>query len=100
MWLNSDSFLNLIIDHWNNSKCQLYGTGMINLWQKLKFLKPILKSWNFNQFGNIFKNITKPELEVIHLENNLASNPIAKNKRNLNCAKNNLLYLQECEEMY
>ncbi|VFQ70881.1 unnamed protein product [Cuscuta campestris] len=57
-WLTHKEFLPMIKKYWHNSSNV---SGMMGFAEKLKQLKPIIREWNKEIFGDIFLNVKKAE---------------------------------------
>ncbi|XP_026416967.1 uncharacterized protein LOC113312428 [Papaver somniferum] len=62
MWLTHPSFLQVVIDSWNED---IIGNPIFIFMNKLKRLKNILKTWNWEIFGNVQENLKKVEDKVM-----------------------------------
>lgn len=51
VWINHSHFHKMVASVWQNFK--FFGCPQFVLQQKLKALKPIIKDWNVNVFGNV-----------------------------------------------
>ncbi|XP_026416624.1 uncharacterized protein LOC113312071 [Papaver somniferum] len=62
MWLTHPSFLQMVIDSWNED---ITGNLIFIFMNKLKRPKKILKIWNWEVFGNVQENLKKDEDKVM-----------------------------------
>ncbi|KAL0412318.1 UNVERIFIED_CONTAM: hypothetical protein Slati_3821500, partial [Sesamum latifolium] len=82
MWTKHHDFRNCVTTSW---QYPMHGHGMFKFQQKLYRLKAALKTWNFEVFENIFKNIEKAEqmaknCEQLYDNDPTDANLIAMNK--------------------
>jgi hypothetical protein len=61
MWLLHDDCKRVVSDHW---KMNVVGCPMFILKTKLKLLKPILKAWNKEVFGDVHTNVANAVAQV------------------------------------
>ncbi|KAL6206762.1 hypothetical protein ACLB2K_024009 [Fragaria x ananassa] len=68
IWLQHPQFLQMVKSVW--SSFNVYGCPQFILQQKLNLLKPILKDWNHNTFGNVnlAVDLARAKLEMIQLD--------------------------------
>lgn len=62
MWASHPTFMDLVRGSW---ELPFYASPMCTLVGKLKRLKQELKEWNKNVFGNLFRNLSAAEDNVL-----------------------------------
>ncbi|VFQ76999.1 unnamed protein product [Cuscuta campestris] len=71
-WISHHSFYKVVEDYWN---MQPMIGGMRGLAVKLQGLKPILKAWSKDTFGDIFETVKKAELKALKAQEDYETNP-------------------------
>ncbi|XP_026452252.1 uncharacterized protein LOC113352669 [Papaver somniferum] len=79
MWISHPGFLQVVIDAWKEI---FVGNTIFIFMNKLKFLKNILKKWNWEVFGNVQVKLKEAEEKV--LETNILSDAEPQNLDLLN----------------
>ncbi|OMO61164.1 Endonuclease/exonuclease/phosphatase [Corchorus capsularis] len=91
-WSEDDEFKPLVNSVWINNQ-------NLDLWEKLKSIKPVVKSWASSKFGNLSTSIRDLESDIQQIENLLAANGDNSDLRNkLYKHKENLWKLMRAEE--
>lgn len=68
MWTDHPQFMEVVSKAWG---CHFQGSPGLRLGKKLNHLKQILKTWNWNSFGDLKDKSVKLQTHVIELENQL-----------------------------
>ncbi|MQL99090.1 hypothetical protein Taro_031808 [Colocasia esculenta] len=99
MWTTHEAFLDVVKNCWNTSSCW-HPNPLVKLQSKMKSLKLVLKSWNFDTFGNVHNNSKAAEDELRAAEIAFDSSPSLSNRTRLHLAQAHVKSAQRCEDMF
>ncbi|VFQ83061.1 unnamed protein product [Cuscuta campestris] len=96
-WLTHKEFLPMIKKYWHNSSNV---SGMMGFAEKLKQLKPIIREWNKEIFGDIFLNVKKAELVAAEKQVKYEEDPTEELRCESNLAAAKLLQACNVERIF
>lgn len=99
MWFEDDSFHDLVRSAWISNDVN-HSNAIVKLQHKLKAIKPVIKQWNSEKFGNIFDGKRLALEEVEQSELNFDNNPSESNRSSLQAAQAKFRRALHLEELY
>lgn len=75
MWTTYENFVNVVSQNWAQP-CPFTGLKAFSF--KLKRHKPVLKKWNWNKFGDVFRKLNSIKVEIVEMEENFGEEWLIK----------------------
>lgn len=98
MWISHSSFLQVVRQEWDLA--QGHPNAMVNLSNKLKAVKNVLKKWNKDVFGDVVQNVIKAETDMELQQTAFDLDPSDANRCALSAANAVLRQALQREEIF